>query len=819
MHSLLLYLGLLRYLAGAFTRIDAPYALSYAFLHYAFRRARRIASRNLARVTVREKALGRFAGNWSERRGVYVDRASCALVSETCLPPSSSAPCWAYVCSLGTRRKCRIALLPLDNAAEDTLYLSSGTRHNLENGLRSWEPTDVWFLLPVGEAEVPSFAAEARISAISKPRQTANRRADLLLEAYFSEPRFLRPGDVFCPRAEDVAEGRRSALSPEPIYFKVRGMKARDKDGAFVLRGETSLMQEGSVSGYLPRKPDLEPRSLGDRGDRGDGGECARAAWPEYLAGALRRLESCVRPFLKRGLPSRLKPLLLLEGPRGCGKRRLVRICCERSGLHLLEADFAEAQSPTSAQTEANLRVLFRKASASAPCVLYLTNLQTFGRNSDGQRDERVLSSLATEMREALPDKPLEYPVIVIASSDGSEVFPELRRLFVERISLDRLDQAYRTELISWVLAERGLESTAPRKELAGLCADFRPVDFTTLALHAAKAAYGAAGEAAGGAARRSASLTEEHLRAAHEYVRRKIHLDARDDGPRVPKVHWEDIGGLAELKEEIVRRAKLPLLGALGFGQSGVLLYGPPGTGKTLLAKALATEYQLRFISVKGPEVLNMYVGQSEKNVRQVFERAREAAPCIMFFDELDALAPSRGGSGDSAGVMDRVVSQLLAEMDGLEGTRDVLIVGATNRPDLVEPALLRPGRFDKMLYVGVHSDRSARVNVLKALTRNFRLREGGRELQSLADDLPAECLTGADLYAVCSDAWLAAARHLIANRTAALADGVVVELRDFLEAARRFIPSVAPEELGRYARMRDKFSPGNTEIAQRAL
>jgi peroxin-6 len=197
---------------------------------------------------------------------------------------------------------------------------------------------------------------------------------------------------------------------------------------------------------------------------------------------------------------------------------------------------------------------------------------------------------------------------------------------------------------------------------------------------------------------------------------------------PKIPNVTWDDVGGLNNVKEAVTETIQLPLerpeLFAKGMKKrSGILFYGPPGTGKTLLAKAIATEYSLNFFSVKGPELLNMYIGESEANVRRVFQRARDARPCVVFFDELDSVAPKRGNQGDSGGVMDRIVSQLLAELDGMSGGDDggggVFVVGATNRPDLLDPALLRPGRFDKMLYLGVSDTNDKQQTILEALTR----------------------------------------------------------------------------------------------------
>lgn len=199
---------------------------------------------------------------------------------------------------------------------------------------------------------------------------------------------------------------------------------------------------------------------------------------------------------------------------------------------------------------------------------------------------------------------------------------------------------------------------------------------------------------------------------------------------PKIPNVQWSDVGGLTHVKDAVIETIQLPLsrpdLFAKGLKKrSGILFYGPPGTGKTLLAKAIATEFSLNFFSVKGPELLNMYIGESEANVRRVFQRARDARPCVVFFDELDSVAPKRGNQGDSGGVMDRIVSQLLAELDGMSDGEDtgggVFVIGATNRPDLLDQALLRPGRFDKMLYLGISDTHEKQATILQALTRKY--------------------------------------------------------------------------------------------------
>lgn len=312
---------------------------------------------------------------------------------------------------------------------------------------------------------------------------------------------------------------------------------------------------------------------------------------------------------------------------------------------------------------------------------------------------------------------------------------------------------------------------------------------------------------------------------------------------PRIPNVTWDDIGGLDMVKGEILDTIDMPLKHPELFSngvkkRSGILFYGPPGTGKTLLAKAIATNFSLNFFSVKGPELLNMYIGESEANVRKVFQRARDAKPCVVFFDELDSVAPKRGNQGDSGGVMDRIVSQLLAELDGMSGGDSgdgVFVVGATNRPDLLDEALLRPGRFDKMLYLGVSDTHEKQRKILEALTRKFKM-DPNISLQKVADSCPYN-FTGADFYALCSDSMLNAMTRVandvdkkiakynetkdepVSTRwwfdNVATQDDITVLVTDvdFDKARRELTPSVSADELAHYVRVRENFEGGKTQ------
>jgi len=317
-----------------------------------------------------------------------------------------------------------------------------------------------------------------------------------------------------------------------------------------------------------------------------------------------------------------------------------------------------------------------------------------------------------------------------------------------------------------------------------------------------------------------------------------------------IPDVRWEDVGGLFHIREEIIDAIELPLKHPQLFGKSkrsGILLYGPPGTGKTLIAKAIATECNLPFISVKGPELLGSYVGESESNIRETFESARNAAlngkGAILFFDEIDSLAPRRGGVGDGGGVMERVVATFLGEMDKDLGpstsnvdkvnTGLLFVVAATNRPDLLDPSLLRPGRFDRLVYLGVTTQRKDRVSILTSLIRKFTF-EGCIEASAMAeqviDSLP-ESLTGAEFSAVCNGALMIAVKRLClqadneASKNSDAHDKSIkhvgeiithwnkeqrtpkVTQNDFLLAAEKIVPMTSEEVLKSFEELRLKF------------
>ncbi|XP_011685326.1 PREDICTED: peroxisome assembly factor 2 [Wasmannia auropunctata] len=810
--ALLYYKRLVRGITNTSMRKNPHYVLSSIFLEYLHRRYQKLFTQNLKWVTLSDAALRRMAEDLEVTQNEYVDCESCAIANIQFPEKSSSSAAWFNVCSTVSMMKYKLLILFVPDVDENTVLISETMEHNLRNALRCEQLDSSCFILPL-KNNVIEFASEARVSVMGSHKYIMLNET---LQNYFLHPRFLHVNDVL--RIDLKEHAHDHIYSGSAICIVVKALKVNrsgqssNVGNCYVVRGESALFEVTSTTDYLPRErvhsfPDgvFLPRDRAAPSYR----------YPSALMEPLEHLESCIKPFLKKGLKDirlNVKPVFLVKGPEGCGKSELVETAAKRMGLLFLNTDVMATFA--SMKTELMLRSMLETAESCTPCLLYINNIQTFGKTLEGQKDERAISDFAAAVAR-LSNKRYEFPLIVVASSDETDLPAELQRIFVETIRVKHLDQEKRAELISWLLSTRNLTATADLSKVAALCSDFKFADLLALSLHAVKFRC----ELTPPDKRCTLNLEQEDFDRAYEYMQ-SMYSDSKG-APHVAEVHWEDIGGLAELKHEIIRRIQLPLLNAFGFGQSGLLLYGPPGTGKTLLAKAVATEYQMSFLSIKGPELLNMYVGQSEENVRQIFESARSAAPCIIFFDELDSLAPNRGRAGDSGGVMDRIVSQLLAEMDGLEESGSIFIIGATNRPDLIDPALLRPGRFDKMLYVGIHSDRASKLSVLKAQTRKFEFREDGRELEQVVDRLP-DNVTGADLYSVSSNAWLNAVRDVLAKhqeteRTdnshsveeeGVIKDNVIVELRHLSDAICNLVPSVTDEEIERYNRMRVELS-----------
>ncbi|XP_012496309.1 PREDICTED: peroxisome biogenesis factor 6 isoform X2 [Propithecus coquereli] len=598
------------------------------------------------------------------------------------------------------------------------------------------------------------------------------------------------------------------------MFFKVKktvGEAPGGPTGAYLAdTTHTSLYMVGSTLNPVPRLPSGE-----------------FTVWsslsPPGLEALVTELCAVLKPRLQPGGALLTgTSSVLLRGPRGSGKTTVVAAACGRLGLHLVKVPCSSLCADSSAAMETKLQAAFSRARRCRPAVLLLTAVDLLGRDRDGLgEDARVVATLRHLL---LSEDPLSScpPLMVVATTSQAQDLPaDVQTAFPHELEVPVLSEGQRLRVLRALTAHLPLGQEVNLAQLARRCSGFVVGDLCALLTHSSRAACtriknsGLAGslseEDEGELCAAGFPLLAEDFGQALEQLQ-TAHSQAIG-APKIPSVSWHDVGGLQEVKKEILETIQLPLehpeLLSLGLRRSGLLLHGPPGTGKTLLAKAVATECSLTFLSVKGPELINMYVGQSEENVREVFARARAAAPCIIFFDELDSLAPNRGRSGDSGGVMDRVVSQLLAELDGLHSTQDVFVIGATNRPDLLDPALLRPGRFDKLVFVGASEDRASQLRVLSAITRKFKL-EPSVSLVNVLDCCPPQ-LTGADLYSLCSDAMTAALKRRVHDLEEGLEPGssaLLLTMEDLLHAAARLQPSVSEQELLRYKRIQCKFA-----------
>nr|XP_034818001.1 peroxisome biogenesis factor 6 isoform X4 [Pan paniscus] len=630
--------------------------------------------------------------------------------------------------------------------------------------------------------------------------------------------RVVQEGDVLCVPTigqVEILEGSPEKLPRwREMFFKVKKTVGEAPDGpasAYLAdTTHTSLYMVGSTLSPVPWLPSEES-----------------TLWSSLSPPGLEALVSELCAVLK----PRLQPggalltgtsSVLLRGPPGCGKTTVVAAACSHLGLHLLKVPCSSLCADSSGAVETKLQAIFSRARRCRPAVLLLTAVDLLGRDRDGLgEDARVVAVLRHLL---LNEDPLNScpPLMVVATTSRAQDLPaDVQTAFPHELEVPALSEGQRLSILRALTAHLPLGQEVNLAQLARRCAGFVVGDLYALLTHSSRAACtriknsGLAGglteEDEGELCAAGFPLLAEDFGQALEQLQ-TAHSQAVG-APKIPSVSWHDVGGLQEVKKEILETIQLPLehpeLLSLGLRRSGLLLHGPPGTGKTLLAKAVATECSLTFLSVKGPELINMYVGQSEENVQEVFARARAAAPCIIFFDELDSLAPSRGRSGDSGGVMDRVVSQLLAELDGLHSTQDVFVIGATNRPDLLDPALLRPGRFDKLVFVGANEDRASQLRVLSAITRKFKL-EPSVSLVNVLDCCPPQ-LTGADLYSLCSDAMTAALKRRVHDLEEGLEPGssaLMLTMEDLLQAAARLQPSVSEQELLRYKRIQRKFA-----------
>lgn len=484
---------------------------------------------------------------------------------------------------------------------------------------------------------------------------------------------------------------------------------------------------------------------------------------------------------------------ILLHGPPGTGKTLLAKAVASETNANFSSISGPEIMSKFYGESEGRLREIFDHAQENAPSVIFIDELDSIAPKREevtGEVEKRVVSQLLALM-DGLQSR--GKVVVIGATNRPNALDPALRRpgRFDREIELGVPNKDGRLQVLQIHTRGMPLTEDVDLKRLANVTHGFVGADLEALskeaALHALRRILPDIDFEADSV---PASILNKIIVSMNDFQEslKEIEPSAlREVLVEVPNVKWMDIGGLKEVKEELQEAVEWPLKYPEFFEHmntnppKGVLLYGPPGTGKTMLAKAVANESESNFISIKGPELLSKWVGESERGVREVFRKARQASPTIIFFDELDSITPIRGGHGDSH-VTERVISQILTELDGLEELKEVVVIGATNRLDMVDPALLRPGRFDKLLNVPV-PDLEARKEIL-----NIHLKNKPLTKDVSADQLAekTEGYSGADLAALCNTAsMLVIKEHIAKSKTIEKAKeklkGLKISMKDF--------------------------------------
>ncbi|NXB25801.1 NVL protein, partial [Rhagologus leucostigma] len=533
----------------------------------------------------------------------------------------------------------------------------------------------------------------------------------------------------------------------------------------------------------------------------------------------------------------------LLHGPPGCGKTLLAQAIAGELELPMLKVAATEIVSGVSGESEQKLRELFEQAVSSAPCVLFIDEIDAITPKREvasKDMERRIVAQFLTCMDDLNNLAATTQVLVIGATNRPDSLDPALRRAgrFDREICLGIPDEGAREKILQTLCRKLKLPESFEFHHLARLTPGYVGADLMALCREAAMCTVNrvlitseehrrkhthAGGNTAEGSMgigtdildelQRLLDLLKEQDPLPEEQLQKlciemndfivalsSVQPSAKREGfVTIPDVTWADIGALEDVREELTMAILAPVRNpeqfkALGLTTpAGVLLAGPPGCGKTLLAKAVANESGLNFISVKGPELLNMYVGESERAVRQVFQRARNSAPCVIFFDEVDALCPRRSDREVRASV--RVVNQLLTEMDGLENRQQVFIMAATNRPDIIDPAILRPGRLDKTLYVGLPPPED-RLAILKTITKDGTRPplDSDVSLEEIAYSQHCDCYTGADLSALVREASICALRQEMALKNTQSKKGEIkISRKHFEEAFRKVKSSVS--------------------------
>ncbi|KAJ2553577.1 AAA ATPase cdc48 [Coemansia sp. RSA 1933] len=643
----------------------------------------------------------------------------------------------------GKKRKDTVlVVLSSEDCEDNKIQLNRVARNNIRTRLG-----DIVSIHPL-----PNIGYGKRIHVLPIDDTVEGITGDLFevyLKPYFVEGyRPVRKGDTFVVRA-----GMRA------VEFKI---VETDPEEYCIVNNETAIHTEGE-----PVKREDEEQEINAVGYDDIGG-CRK-----QMAQIRELIELPLRyPQLFKSIGIKPPRGILMFGPPGTGKTLIARAVANETGAFFFLINGPEIMSKMAGESESNLRKAFEEAEKNSPAIIFIDEIDSIAPKRDktnGEVERRVVSQLLTLMDGI---KARSNVVVMAATNRPNSIDPALRRFgrFDREIDIGIPDPIGRLEILRIHTKNMRLADDVDLEKIASDTHGFVGADVAALCSEAAMQQIRGKMDLI--------DLEEDEIDAAvldslavtmddFRYALGVSNPSAlRETVVEVPTVKWSDIGGLEGVKRELQETVQYPVEHPekfLKFGMApskGVLFYGPPGCGKTLLAKAIANECQANFISIKGPELLTMWFGESEANVRDVFDKARAAAPCVMFFDELDSVAKARGNSsGDAGGAGDRVLNQILTEMDGMNAKKNVFVIGATNRPDQIDGALLRPGRLDQLIYIPL-PDSESRLSILTATLRKSPIAPSV-DLKFIAEKTHG--FSGADLTEICQRACKLAIRENI--------------------------------------------------------
>ncbi|CAM0955841.1 unnamed protein product [Alopecurus aequalis] len=643
----------------------------------------------------------------------------------------------------GKKRKDTVCIVLPDDTCEQTkIRMNKVVRKNLRVRLG-----DV-----VSVHQCPDVKYGTRVHVLPIDDTVDGLTGDLFeafLKPYFLEAyRPLRKGDLFLVRG-----GMKS------VEFKV---VETDPAEYCVVAPDTQIFCDGE-----PIRREDEEEKLDEIGYDDVGGVRKQMAQIRELVELPLR-----HPQLFKTIGVKPPKGILLYGPPGTGKTLIARAVANETGAFFFLINGPEIMSKLAGESESNLRKAFEEAEKNAPAIIFIDEIDSIApkrEKTHGEVERRIVSQLLTLM-DGLKSR--AHVIVMGATNRPNSIDPALRRFgrFDREIDIGVPDEVGRLEVLRIHSKNMKLAEDVELERISSGTHGYVGADLAALCTEAALQCIrekmdiiDLEDETIDAEILNSMAVTNDHFKTA---LGTSNPSALRETVVEVPNVTWEDIGGLETVKRELQETVQYPVehpekFEKFGMSPSkGVLFYGPPGCGKTLLAKAIANECQANFISIKGPELLTMWFGESEANVREIFDKARGSAPCVLFFDELDSIATQRGNSvGDAGGAADRVLNQLLTEMDGMNPKKTVFIIGATNRPDIIDPALLRPGRLDQLIYIPL-PDVESRLQIFRACLRKSLVAKDV-DLNALAKY--TQGFSGADITEICQRACKYAIRENI--------------------------------------------------------